>query len=253
MDTGGMPDHVLTAAWWAARVIGEQGRVVMCGVCRVVGRRHLWCASCGETFCMGCLKLPGRELWDLNFECAGCAIESLCVLGDFSRHEQRILDLADDWLLTRASAIKPGTWRIYKRALQRVIQFMLDTGIVAFPVIDRATARGLCFFFQHLKRTKVSWAVMAQVRSAITNVSRAAGLSNPWHDFPQLEELSQGLARELTVPTARREGVTVGMMMRLIRHLEHLVQTMEMLGNMKRADVALRNLVAICFGFWGMR
>ncbi len=74
-------------------------------------------------------------------------------------------------------------------------------------------------------------------------------------EFPQLEELAQGLSRELTMPTARREGITLrlNMMMHLIHHLEHQIQNFEMQQCMKRADVALCNLVAICFGFWGMR
>jgi hypothetical protein len=251
--TRDLPPLVFAAVRWAARVISQRGAISTCLGCERESRTHLWCASCDHTYCRACLKIQGRELWDLNFECAGCAIESLCTLGEFDKREQKILDMANDWLLTRSHAIKPGTWRVYRRAMERIIHFMRETKIVAFPVLDGGTARGLCFFFEYQKRSGVSWATMAQIRSAVTNASRAAGLRNPWREYPQLEELTQGLARELTTPTARREGVTINMVKALVQHLEHQIQEFWMDGNMKRADVALRNLVSICFGFFGMR
>jgi hypothetical protein len=82
-------------------VISQLGAISTCQGCSRESHTHLWCASCDHTYCRVCLKIQGRELWDLNFECAGCSIESLCTLGEFDKSEQKILDMANDWLLTR--------------------------------------------------------------------------------------------------------------------------------------------------------
>mmetsp|Transcript_51105 Transcript_51105/g.103944 ORF Transcript_51105/g.103944 Transcript_51105/m.103944 type:complete len:344 (+) Transcript_51105:530-1561(+) len=163
------------------------------------------------------------------------------------------MTLANAYTRTRSLANKPGTWRLYQRCLREVIQFMRTTKMIIFPVVDDTTAKSLCLFFTHLKLKGTSWAKMATFRSALTNASRAAGLHNPWKRYPRLEELSAGLSRELTTPTTRREGMTIKMVKRVIAHIEAQMEKHTAAGNVKRADTALRNLVAICLGFFAMR
>ncbi len=68
VDTSDMPDRVFAAARWAARVISERGLEESCSMCGRQVRTVIWCATCDESFCMACLKLRGKDLWDLNFE-----------------------------------------------------------------------------------------------------------------------------------------------------------------------------------------
>lgn len=52
------------------------------------------------------------------------------------------------------------------------------------------------------------------------SASRSIGLPNPWEKFPQLEELTSGMARELRLPVRRKEGITEAMMLRMLSLLE---------------------------------
>eukprot|EP00961_Rhodomonas_salina_P296643 3936527-Rhodomonas_salina.1 len=168
------------AARWAVRQLASSGQATECSVCGVSSRLHLWCVACAHSFCKACLKVQGRDLWSINFECVSCSIETVtvCVLDKFSRRENWLVSLAQNWLVTRSYAIKPSTWREYQRCMHQVIQFMRDTKCVVFQVLDSSMALGLCFFFQHLKAEGTSWATMAQHWSALANASRSAGLGN---------------------------------------------------------------------------
>mmetsp|Transcript_48529 Transcript_48529/g.99083 ORF Transcript_48529/g.99083 Transcript_48529/m.99083 type:complete len:407 (-) Transcript_48529:1544-2764(-) len=249
----GIPDELFRASRWAARAIAKGGTATHCHSCELVSTTHLWCVSCSTSTCRRCLKLQDEALWDITFECAACSIESVCVLDNWTPPETDLINWANGYIRTRSLANKPGTWRLYQQCIREVIQFMLDTKIVIFPVVDDFVAKGLCMFFIHLKLKGTSWTKMATFQSALTNASRAAGLHNPWKRYPRLEELSAGLSRELTTPTTRREGVTIKMVKRIIADIEQQLENHTRAGRVKKADTALRNLVAICLGFFAMR
>mmetsp|Transcript_22420 Transcript_22420/g.45346 ORF Transcript_22420/g.45346 Transcript_22420/m.45346 type:complete len:430 (+) Transcript_22420:155-1444(+) len=248
-----MPREWQNAVRWTARAITEHGRITTCKKCLGQSSTQLFCAACGDTYCRACLSLDPDQLWDLSFECPGCIIESICHLDKWQPHEEDLLQLAEGWVTSRAQALKPKTWEGYQRSMRHVIQFMRDLKVWIFPVFNSSHARGLCLFFQRLKFRGTSWATMAGIRCALTNASRSAGLPNPWKEFPQLEELSVGLSKELRTPIKCKEGVSIEMIKRMLAYLEHRYWLYQGTKLQRLADVALRDIVALLIGFFGIR
>jgi len=248
-----MPDHWLAAVRWTARAVAERGKAVECGRCREVSASSIWCSSCDTSYCRACLEVEKLELWDLAFECPACVVHESCHTEGWQARELELLELGGEWVKTRASALKPGTWEVYQRCMREMVLFMRDFGTIIFPVVGPAQERGMILFFQELKRNGTSWAKMAHFRSAIASASRARGFGDPWKEFPRLQELVSGLAREMRTPVIHKEGVTIKMVLKLIKHLEDEEKQHRKEGRHNWADTALRRQVTVLLVFAGVR
>jgi hypothetical protein len=149
--------------------------------------------------------------------------------------------------------LKPSTWNSYQRCMREMVLFMRRSGIIIFPVQEIYHARGMCLFFEHLRNTGTSWAKMAHFRSAIASASRSRDLPDPWKEWPRLQELTTGLSKEMKTPVVRKEGVTIIMVLALLKHLESEERYWRNLGRHSRADTALRRQGEIIVAFVGMR
>lgn len=250
-----MPTEWFAAVKWTVTAVCTGGRVEPCRRCGNLARTHLCCTSCSAAFCRSCLEVDRDAVWEIGFECAGCIVDSLCYVEVRSEHERVIMELSEELIRTRSHILASSTWRGYQRCFKQLIQFMRDTMIWAFPVFDYSHARGLCLFFQSLKMKGLSWATMSHYRCAIVSASKSIGMTSPWDRFPQLEELSAGLSRELRRPVRRKEGLTQGMLLRVLarleaRYLEHREGPNK---NQRLADVALRDMAALVISWFGMR
>jgi len=249
----GMPSEWFAAVEWTVRAVCRDGEVTTCRRCRVGARTHLYCASCSASYCYKCLAVDPGAVWEIGFECPACVLESACYIEPRGQHEVVLLELAEELIRTKTYALAPGTWGGYQRCFRQVLQFMRDTGIWVFPVFDYSHARGLCLFFQHLKVQGISWATMTKYRCALVNASKSIGMTSPWERFPQLEELSAGLSRELRRPVRRKEAMTLPMMLRVLGMLEARYTKYNGTSQQRLADVALRDMAALVISFWGIR
>jgi len=248
-----MPAEWFAAVEWTARAVCRHGRSERCKRCGVEARTHLYCASCSASYCRRCLAIEKEAIWEISFECPACVLESACHIEARGEHEYMLLELADELVKTKAYALAPSTWECYQRCFRQVIQFMRDTRVWVFPVFDYSHARGLCLFFQSLKMKGISWATMSQYRCALVNASKSLGMTSPWDRFPQLEELSAGLSRELRRPVRRKEGMTLPMMLRVLGMLEARYFQFNGTSQQRLADVALRDMAALVISYWGIR
>ena len=182
-----MPSEWFRAVRWTAREIEEGGRNMACGRCRGVARTHLCCTSCEMAYCRPCLELDPGSMWAIGFECAACMLDLICHLDPVGEHEVVLMALANELNKTKSHTMAKGTWDGYQRCMKQVLQFMRETRIWVFPVMEHAHALGLCLFFQSLKVKGISWATMARYRSALVSVGKCIGMTSPWERFPQLE------------------------------------------------------------------
>jgi len=253
VSAAGMPQEWFAAVEWTAREVCRGGQVTACKRCLVQARTHIYCASCSASFCRRCLAVDKDSVWEIGFECPACVLESVSFVEPVGSHEQVLMELAEELIRTKTFAHAPSTWGCYQRCFRRVIQFMRDTKIWVFPVFEYSHARGLCLFFQHLKLSGISWATMSQYRCALVSASKSVGMTSPWERFPQLEELASGLSRELRRPVRRKEGMTRGMVLRVLAMLEARYLQYNGSSQQRLADVALRDMAALVISYWGIR
>jgi len=248
-----MPLEWFSAVLWVAREVCSEGAVAACKRCRVEARSHLWCTSCSAAFCKKCLEVDKDAVWAISFECLACLLESACHIVPRGEHEVLLMELAEEMVKSRSYAYAEGTWRCYQRCFGQVVQFMRDTQLWVFPVFEHWHATGLGMFFQSLKLKGVSWATMAQYRCALVSASRSIGMTSPWERFPQVEELTSGLSRELLRPVRLKEGMTLAMVLRVLERLEERYLEFNGTAHQRLDDVALRDMVAVAISFWGIR
>jgi len=248
-----MPLEWFSAVHWMARAVSQEGAVTACKRCRAESRTHLWCTSCAAAFCRRCLEVDKEAVWDIGFECPACLLESVCHITPRGEHEELLMELAEEMVKSRSFAYAEGTWRCYQRCFAQVVQFMRDSKLWVFPTFEKSHATGLGLFFQSLKLRGVSWATMAQYRCALASASRSIGMTSPWDRFPQLEELTSGLSRELRRPVKRKEGMTLPMVLRVLERLEERYWEFNGTAHQRLADVALRDMAAVVISFWGIR
>jgi len=248
-----MPEEWFRAVRWTVREVADGGRMSECRMCKTRAATHVFCSTCSDSYCRSCLAVGKEELWDLSFECAGCMIETVCWLDRWQPYEMELLKLAEEAVVTKGRAYKAKTWNGYQRCMRHVIQFMRESHIWVFPVFEWAHAKGLMLFFQSLKVKGTSWATMSHYRCALASASRSAGLPNPWKVFPQLDEMSAGLSRELRRAIVRKEGLTLAMLLRILEYLEFRYNKYNGTANQRLADVALRDMGALVVGFFAIR
>jgi len=192
------------------------------------------------------------ELWSLGFSCPACIVHDAS-LDPAHPVDPGLERLAKSMLATSAASLKPSTWALYQRCVSDMLQFSAANGVVMFPVVSRGAARGVALFFEHLRELGFSWARIAHYRAAIRSLCAAGNLPDPFEKFPSLKAVCEGLKKRITLRTRRKEGVTLKMVVTLLKFWEHSEQVYRAAGKTRLADAALRHQVAVILGWWGMR
>jgi len=61
-----------------------------------------------------------------------------------------IADSSAGKVITLVARMKPSTWLQYQRWVTEIQYFMLDSGIIIFPILSCAVASAFTLFLQHL-------------------------------------------------------------------------------------------------------
>ena len=182
-------NHVTTtrAAEWLAHQIVRRAVQPICALCRLASCTCMRCSECAREFCSKCLSLEPNCMWEIEFCCPSCIVDSLFLLPiDDSAGSPYLLHLALQTMKSSSSRLALSTWRNYLRCVQKAIDFTIKFGVVCFPVVNTQTLRGSMIFFQHLRQIGTSWSSMRTFRSAWKSCHEALGILDPWVAFPAL-------------------------------------------------------------------
>jgi len=248
-----LPTTWVNAVTWAVRVIGNRGASFPCARCRCCSRTHLLCSRCPLAYCSKCLHIDPDAEWHLGWECPACAIESLVYLQPLSPDEAGLSVLMDSVFEAKGARLRPSTWRLYRRCVDHVIAFSQSYGILILPVLNEACANGLATFFAHLRHLGFSWGRILHYRSAIKSMHRSSKFTDPFVEFPLLGDMMEGLKRLVTTHVNRREGITIDMLIQMLKFLRASELAYLAAGQQRNADIALRKQALLVLTFFFMR
>jgi len=247
-----MPTRMAEAKAWAAANIAAHGQRWSCKCCSKASTACLRCSTCDLAYCRPCLGLQSGELWSLGFQCPACIVEGTRL--DSTRPPDPALEeLARSMLVTLAASLKPATWVLYQRCIAEMLAFSRDRNTRVFPVDSDAAADGVCVFLEHLRQLGFSWARISHYRSAIRKLCSMGRLPDPFVEYPRLRDMCEGLKKRITLRPRRKEGVTLLMVKTLLEFWRRSEVAYRKAGNIRLADLALRNQVAVILGWCGMR
>ena len=245
------------AARWFSRQVVLHGRSLQCAYCASWSRQSLLCGYCDLAVCRGCLGIGEQELFDVGFQCVACAVVALPLLEVKPDWAPQLLTLQRAKVITLASRLKPSTWMQYQRWVTEIQHFMIDSGVIIFPILSSAVASAFTLFLQYLKGKGYSWGTIRQCRSAVAAFHKSIpGISaeeaDPFTRFPEMSLMWSGINRTvLTSVTPRRPlpGVWVIAVIKLLhqRFREGLAE------RPRQARLDLRNALILAFGFFGIR
>ena len=167
--------------------------------------------------CRGCLGIGEQALFDVGFQCVACAVVALPLLEVKPDWAPQLLTLQRAKVITLASRLKPSTWMQYQRWVTEIQHFMIDSGVIIFPILSSAVASAFTLFLQYLKGKGYSWGTIRQCRSAVAAFHKSIpGISaeeaDPFTRFPEMSLMWSGINRTaLTSVTPSRPlpGVSV--------------------------------------------
>lgn len=247
-----LPREIRQATKWAARAVAEKGTRKSCVKCKACTSAFLQCSQCDQAYCRPCLSVVDGGLWDLNFSCPACMIESEKWPEEDS-YVKAMLTLAESTLNTMGSALRSSTWLAYHRCIGQLLEFGRTTRRVVFPINDLHSANSLAMFLEHLRSCGFSWAKITHFRSAIRNLCRAGGLPDPWVAFPFLHGVCEGIKKRSPGKPQRKEGLSANMVRILLEFWEKSEKIYRAAGQHRLADTVLRHQVTVIMGFVGMR
>jgi len=251
VPTEPMPKPLAAAKAWAASNIAGSGRRWACKSCSKLSTACLCCSSCDMAYCRPCLGLHEGELWSLGFQCPACIAED-ARLDPEKPVDPGIEDLARSMLASLAASLKPSTWVLYQRCIADMLAFSRERNVQVFPVDSQAAVNGISLFFEYLRQCGFSWARISHYRAAIRKLCSMGKLPDPFNEYPQLRDLCEGLKKRITLRPRRKEGVTLHMVRALLDFWRRSEVTYRQAGNIRLADLALRNQVAVILGWCGM-
>ena len=137
-------NSAIRAAQWLAHEI----RADTCNqLCQLPSCTCMRCSECSREFGSKCSSMEPNCMWDIDFCCPACVVDSLFVLPiDDSPGSPYLLHLALQTMKSSSARLALSTWRNYLRCVQKAIEFTIKHGVVCFPVVDKP-CEALCFFF----------------------------------------------------------------------------------------------------------
>ena len=194
-------------------------------------------------------------MFDIEFCCPPCIVAGLQPLGSFDEDEScsYLWRLALDTLRSSSGRLALSTWRNYIACVREAVDFTARYGVVCFPVVNEQTSRGCMLFFQHLRAQGRTWNYMRVRRSAFKKFHAAIGVQDPWALYPALSSLTEGLQKQVTLPPVQKVGLTIQMVKAVLQFADSAILEASKRGNWQRADVLLREAVAMLLGFFAMR
>ena len=194
-------------------------------------------------------------MFDIEFCCPPCIVSGLQPFGSYDEHElcPYLLRLAMDTLRSSSGRLALSTWRNYTACVREAVEFTARYGVVCFPVLNERSARGCMMLFQHMRAQGRSWNYMRVRRSAFKNFHTTIGLMDPWVSYPALASLTAGLQRQVTLPAVQKVGITIQMVKQVLRFADRGILAASNRRDFQRADVLLRDAVAMMLGFFAMR
>mmetsp|Transcript_51390 Transcript_51390/g.104569 ORF Transcript_51390/g.104569 Transcript_51390/m.104569 type:complete len:453 (-) Transcript_51390:33-1391(-) len=253
-----MPKPLREAKVWAANSIAARGQRLRCRLCSTPSTACLLCSTCDHSYCRQCLGVDKGALWSLGFQCPECVVEDarLHVSADSSRSttpDPALTDLARSMLQTMAASLKPGTWALYQRCINDMLEFAKEYELQIFPVDSPSAVNGLSLFFEQLRRLGFSWARISHYRAAIRKLCEMSNLDDPFETYPRLKVLCEGLKKRITLRPRRKEGATLPMIITLLNFWRRSEVAYRAAGKHRLADTVLRHQVAVILGWFGMR
>ena len=116
------------------------GRRLQCAYFATWSAQSLLCGYCDLAVCRGCLGIGEQELFNVGFQCVTCAVVALPLLEVKQDWAPQLLTLQRANVITLASRLKPWTWMQYQRLVTEIQHFMIDSGVIIFPILSSAVA-----------------------------------------------------------------------------------------------------------------
>eukprot|EP00961_Rhodomonas_salina_P267629 3616241-Rhodomonas_salina.1 len=233
-------------------MVAEKGERKSCVKCKACTSAYLQCSQCDHAYCRPCLTVVDGGLWDINFSCPACMIESE-KWPDETNYVTAMLNLAESTLQTMGAALRAGTWLAYHRCIAQLLAFGETTRRVVFPITDEHSATSLAMFLEHLRGCGFSLSKITHFRSAIRNICRAGGLPDPWTAFPFLNGVCEGIKKRSPGKPQRKEGLSTNMVKILLEFWSASEKRYRAEGQHKLADTVMRHQVCVVLGFVSMR
>ena len=245
----------LKAAKWLALQLLRRREQPLCIMCKQRSVTCMHCQECSHPYCSACLKLEPDCCWDIDFCCPPCVVAGLITLQprDPASGSPYLLQLAFSAMRSASHRLALSTWKGYIRCVQKAITFTEVHGVVCFPVLNGAIAKGCQLFFQHLRAQGLAWGTMRTFRSAFKSFHAALGIEDPWVKYPALFALTAGLQKQISLPPRPKVGLTIIMLKAMIRYIEVEEPFLRQQNRHGTADVLLRDAVFLIIAFFAMR